>query len=90
MTVENPPFEDVFFPVEHGDFPASHVGFPGCNILQFLLSSFFGGRCFVNVSLSFRDIALDKFVVEGQPSATCILGVHVASWKYAQQSMSFF
>ena len=22
MTVENPPFEDVFFPIEHGDFPA--------------------------------------------------------------------
>ena len=43
MTVENPPFEDVFFPIEHGDFPASHVGLPGCNILQFLLSSFSGG-----------------------------------------------
>ena len=31
----------------------------------------FGGRCFVNVSLSFRDIALDKFV--GWRSAKCYL-----------------
>ena len=29
MTMENPPFEDVF-PIEHGDFPASHVSFQGC------------------------------------------------------------
>ena len=28
MAMENPPFEDVF-PIEHGDFPASHVSFQG-------------------------------------------------------------
>ncbi len=28
MTLENQPFEDVF-PIEHGDFPASHVSLPG-------------------------------------------------------------
>ena len=28
MTMENPPFEDVF-PIENGDFPASHVSLPG-------------------------------------------------------------
>ena len=29
MTMEHPPFEDVF-PIEYGDFPASHVSFQGC------------------------------------------------------------
>ena len=28
MTMENPPFEDVF-PIEIGDFPVSHVSFQG-------------------------------------------------------------
>ena len=28
MTLENPPFEDVF-PIENGDFPKNHVSFPG-------------------------------------------------------------
>jgi len=29
MAMGNPPFEDVF-PVENGDFPASHVSFQEC------------------------------------------------------------
>ena len=29
ITIKHPPFEDVF-PIEHGDFPASHVSFQGC------------------------------------------------------------
>ena len=33
MTMENPSFEDVF-PMENGDFPASHVSFQGCNFLE--------------------------------------------------------
>ena len=33
MTMEHPPFEDVF-PIEHGDFPASHLSFQGCNIWE--------------------------------------------------------
>ena len=36
MAMENPPFEDVF-PIEHGDFPASHVSFRECT---FFLVSF--------------------------------------------------
>ena len=28
---KHPPFEDVF-PIENGDFPASHVSFQGCMI----------------------------------------------------------
>ena len=30
MAMENPPFKDAF-PIEHGDFPASHVSFRGGN-----------------------------------------------------------
>ena len=30
MTIEHPQFEDVF-PIKHGDFPASHFSFQGCN-----------------------------------------------------------
>ena len=44
MTMGHSPFEDVF-PIEHGDFPTSHVSFQGCNssgtFLTFFL--FFGG-----------------------------------------------
>ena len=32
MTMEKQPFEDVF-PIENGDFPASHLSFQGCNWL---------------------------------------------------------
>jgi len=38
MTMGSPPFEDVF-PIEHGDFPVSHVSFQGCNIMGFFLSA---------------------------------------------------
>ena len=35
MTMETPPFEDVF-PIENWDFPIfqCHVSFQGCNITQ--------------------------------------------------------
>ena len=33
MTIENPPFEDVF-PIEHGDLPAGHVSLPEGRVVQ--------------------------------------------------------
>ena len=32
MAMENGPFEDVF-PIENGDFPASYVRLPECNLM---------------------------------------------------------
>ena len=39
MTMENPPFEDVFH-IEHGNFPACHVSFQGRKNLQ-IFGAFF-------------------------------------------------
>ena len=36
MTMENPPFEDVF-PIENGDFPMSFVSFHGVRFLGHVL-----------------------------------------------------
>ena len=30
MTMENPPFQSIYFLFNNGDFPASHVSFHGC------------------------------------------------------------
>ena len=44
MTMENPPFEHVF-PIEHGDFQACHVSFPGggCTFLPLIFLLGFQG-----------------------------------------------
>ena len=38
MTMEHPPFEDVF-PIEHGDFPMSHQS----SGVQIMLMNYIGG-----------------------------------------------
>ena len=40
MAMENPPFERVF-PIEHGDFPASHTSLPEGSLLDLLSSDVF-------------------------------------------------
>ena len=48
LTIENPPFEDVS-PIEHGDFPASHVRTASFPLKSYLLSNRKGSPSFATI-----------------------------------------
>ena len=44
MTMEHPPFEDVYPIKKIVDFPASHVSFQGCNAFQYAIFDSFASK----------------------------------------------